>query len=49
MSLDPDSGFEVDTNQVTLLYPDGKTEPMPLLTKSEVADKVLAEVIKLLE
>ena len=44
-----DSGFEVDTNQVTLLFPDGQTEPLPLLTKSEVADKVLAEIIKLLD
>ncbi len=44
----PDSGFEVDTNEVTLLFPDGQTEPLPLLTKSEVADKVLAEIVKLL-
>ncbi|MFZ2097143.1 MAG: bifunctional phosphopantothenoylcysteine decarboxylase/phosphopantothenate--cysteine ligase CoaBC [Anaerolineales bacterium] len=43
------SGFAVDTNQVTLLYPDGQTMPLPLLTKSEVADKVIAEVIKLLK
>ncbi len=46
---DPNSGFEVDTNEVTLLYPDGKIEPMPMLTKSEVADKVLTEIINLLE
>lgn len=45
---DPNSGFGVDTNQVTLLHPDGQTVPLPLMTKSEVAEKVIAEVIKLL-
>ena len=42
------SGFGVDTNQVTLLYPDGQSTPLPLMDKSEVAEKVIAEVIKLL-
>lgn len=43
------SGFAVDTNQVTLLYPDGQTLPLPVLTKTEVAEKVIAEVIKMLK
>jgi phosphopantothenoylcysteine decarboxylase/phosphopantothenate--cysteine ligase len=43
-----ESGFGVDTNQVTLLYPDGQSMPLPLLTKAEVAERVVAEVIKLL-
>jgi phosphopantothenoylcysteine decarboxylase/phosphopantothenate--cysteine ligase len=47
--VDPSSGFEVDTNEVTLLFPDGQTAPMPVLTKSEVAEIVVAEVIKLLD
>jgi phosphopantothenoylcysteine decarboxylase/phosphopantothenate--cysteine ligase len=42
------SGFSVDTNQVTLLYASGQTIPLPLLSKSEVAEKVIAEVVKLL-
>ena len=42
------SGFSVDTNQVTLLYPDGQSTPLPLMSKEEVADRVIAEVIKLL-
>jgi phosphopantothenoylcysteine decarboxylase/phosphopantothenate--cysteine ligase len=46
---DPSSGFEVDTNKVTLLFPDGKTSPLPLLTKAEVAEKILAEVITMLK
>jgi phosphopantothenoylcysteine decarboxylase/phosphopantothenate--cysteine ligase len=44
----PNSGFGVNTNQVTLLFPDGRAEALPLLTKSEVADRVIAEVIKFL-
>lgn len=43
------SGFAVDTNQVTLLYPDGQTLPLPVLSKTEVAEKVIAEVIKMLK
>jgi phosphopantothenoylcysteine decarboxylase/phosphopantothenate--cysteine ligase len=37
-----DAGFEVDTNRVTLLYPNGKKDEMPLLSKSEVAEKVIS-------
>jgi phosphopantothenoylcysteine decarboxylase/phosphopantothenate--cysteine ligase len=44
----PTSGFGVNTNQVTFVYPDGHAESLPLLTKSEVADRVIAEVVKLL-
>jgi phosphopantothenoylcysteine decarboxylase/phosphopantothenate--cysteine ligase len=44
----PGSGFGGDTNQITLLYPDGRTEPLPLLSKSEVAERVISEVIRLL-
>jgi phosphopantothenoylcysteine decarboxylase / phosphopantothenate---cysteine ligase len=43
------SGFEVDTNEVTLLFPDGQIESLPILTKSDVADRVVAEVIQLLD
>ncbi|MFC1985552.1 bifunctional phosphopantothenoylcysteine decarboxylase/phosphopantothenate--cysteine ligase CoaBC [Chloroflexota bacterium] len=41
----PDSGFSVDTNKVTLISWDGKTESLPLLTKREVADKILDRVV----
>lgn len=44
----PGSGFSVDMNQVTLLYPDGQATPLPLMTKTEVADRIIAEIIKLL-
>ncbi|MFC2067955.1 bifunctional phosphopantothenoylcysteine decarboxylase/phosphopantothenate--cysteine ligase CoaBC [Chloroflexota bacterium] len=38
------SGFDVDTNQVTLINPKGEIEELPLLTKHEVADKILDRV-----
>jgi phosphopantothenoylcysteine decarboxylase/phosphopantothenate--cysteine ligase len=43
-----DSGFAVDTNRVTLLDADGTTEALPLLTKAEVAQKVVAKLAVLL-
>jgi phosphopantothenoylcysteine decarboxylase/phosphopantothenate--cysteine ligase len=39
-----DSGFNVDTNRVTIIDRNGKTEELPLLTKREVADRVLDKV-----
>ena len=44
-----DSGFEVDTNQVTLLMVDGKQEKLPLLSKLEVADMIVSKLINWLE
>ena len=43
-----DSGFGVDTNKVTLIDKQGKAEELPLLTKREVADRVLDRVVGLL-
>ncbi len=40
-----DSGFGVDTNRVTLISRGGKVEELPLLTKREVADKILDRVV----
>jgi len=37
----PDSGFAVDTNEVTLLSREGSPQKLPLLTKEEVAEKIL--------
>jgi phosphopantothenoylcysteine decarboxylase/phosphopantothenate--cysteine ligase len=42
------SGFEVDTNQVSLLWKGGREEALPLLTKDEVADEILDRVAQLL-
>ena len=43
-----DSGFGADTNKVTIIDRDGKAEELPLLTKREVAEKILDKVAKLL-
>jgi phosphopantothenoylcysteine decarboxylase/phosphopantothenate--cysteine ligase len=40
--------FGQDTNQVTLLWADGRQEPLPLLPKTEVAERVLDAVAALL-
>jgi len=45
---DPTSGFDSDTNKVTLIDRDGKVESLPLLKKREVADKILDRVAGLL-
>jgi len=45
---DAESGFGVDTNKVTLIDRGGKTDSLPLLTKREVADKILDRVVELL-
>jgi len=46
---DKKSGFGVDTNKVTLISRDGKVESLPLLTKREVAEKILDRVVGLLK
>jgi phosphopantothenoylcysteine decarboxylase/phosphopantothenate--cysteine ligase len=43
-----DSGFGADTNKVTIIDRDGKAEELPLLTKREVAEKILDRVAELL-
>ena len=39
-----DAGFEVDTNRVTLLFADGSIQELPLMKKSEVAEKIIQQV-----
>ncbi|HKS05288.1 MAG TPA: bifunctional phosphopantothenoylcysteine decarboxylase/phosphopantothenate--cysteine ligase CoaBC [Gemmatimonadaceae bacterium] len=41
---EPGAGFGVDTNRVTLVFADGKTEPLPLMSKDDVADQLLDRV-----
>ena len=45
----PDSGFEVGTNRVTLLFSDAQAEPLPLMSKEAVAEKIIAHLATLLE
>lgn len=44
-----DAGFAVDTNRVTLLFADGTSESLPLMSKTEVAEKIIEHTAKLLE
>jgi phosphopantothenoylcysteine decarboxylase/phosphopantothenate--cysteine ligase len=46
--LDPDSGFAVETNRVTLIDSAGGVQAEPLMTKAEVAGVVLERVAALL-
>ena len=40
----PDSGFDADTNAATLIWPNGKCEVLPLLSKRDLADRILDAV-----
>jgi len=43
-----DAGFGADTNRVTLIGRNGEAQSLPLLTKVEVAERVLDRVVELL-
>lgn len=40
----PDAGFDVDTNRVTMIDKKGKAEALPLMSKREVAERILDRV-----
>jgi len=44
----PDAGFGADTNRVTLIDAAGTIEALPLLTKAEVAARILRRIAELL-
>jgi len=44
-----DAGFAVETNRVTLLFADGRQEPLPLMSKSKVAEAIIERLATLLE
>jgi phosphopantothenoylcysteine decarboxylase/phosphopantothenate--cysteine ligase len=44
----PGAGFDVDTNIVTFIEPDGSLTELPCLPKSEVADKILDKVSEIM-
>jgi len=45
----PGAGFRSDTNQVKILYPSGQVKDLPLMTKEEVSQFILDDVVKLLK
>ena len=44
-----DAGFAVDTNRITLLFADGRQEPLPLMGKDDAAETIVSRVTALLE
>ena len=46
---EPGSGFGTDTNRVSFLAADGSREDLPLLSKREVADRLLDRVARALD
>ena len=46
---EPGSGFGTDTNKVTILDADGGRDELPLLSKREVADRLLDRVARALD
>jgi len=47
-ATEPGAGFEVETNRVVLLQPGVEDEALPLLSKAEVADRILDRMESLL-
>jgi phosphopantothenoylcysteine decarboxylase/phosphopantothenate--cysteine ligase len=45
----PGVGFGLDTNQVKILYPSGEVKDIPLMSKEEVSQIILDDVIKILK
>ncbi|HET6382621.1 MAG TPA: bifunctional phosphopantothenoylcysteine decarboxylase/phosphopantothenate--cysteine ligase CoaBC [Armatimonadota bacterium] len=44
--LAPDAGFDVDTNRVVFIAPHKEPERLPLLSKREVADRLLDRIVR---
>lgn len=42
-----DAGFAVDSNRVTLLFRDGSTKELPLMSKQQVAAEIIQQIINL--
>jgi phosphopantothenoylcysteine decarboxylase / phosphopantothenate---cysteine ligase len=43
-----DAGFGSDDNQVVLIGRDGRAEELPLMSKADVADRILDRLVELL-
>jgi phosphopantothenoylcysteine decarboxylase/phosphopantothenate--cysteine ligase len=46
---EPGAGFASDTNKVTIFAPRKKALKLPLMTKSEVATRIIEEITKLMK
>jgi phosphopantothenoylcysteine decarboxylase/phosphopantothenate--cysteine ligase len=45
----PGAGFGQDTNQVKILFVSGEVKDLPLMSKEEISQSILDEVVKLLK
>ncbi len=43
----PGAGFGSETNRVHFLYPGGRKEPLPLMSKEEVAYQIFDRILQL--
>ena len=43
---EPESGFEADTNRITIIDKAGNAESLPLMSKREAAERILDRVVK---
>jgi phosphopantothenoylcysteine decarboxylase/phosphopantothenate--cysteine ligase len=46
---EPGAGFAADTNKVTIFSPGKKAVRLPLLPKTEVASRILEEIVKIVK
>jgi phosphopantothenoylcysteine decarboxylase / phosphopantothenate---cysteine ligase len=44
-----DAGFAVETNRITLIFANGTREILPLMSKTEAAEKIIEHISRLLE
>jgi phosphopantothenoylcysteine decarboxylase/phosphopantothenate--cysteine ligase len=44
----PGAGFELDTNIVSIIYPDGHVESLPKMKKEQIARQILKRVVRLI-
>jgi len=44
-----DAGFAVETNRVTIIPADGETKVLPLMDKTDVADRIIDRVVEMLD
>jgi phosphopantothenoylcysteine decarboxylase/phosphopantothenate--cysteine ligase len=44
---DAGAGFGTDTNKVSLLFSNGATKNLPLMSKEEVADKIIDNILEI--
>ncbi len=45
--LRPDSGFKADTNSATLIFPSGRPQVLGVMTKQDLSNRILNEIVKL--